>query len=156
MALPLVHIWSDGACSPNPGFGGWGVVLIAPEHGNHRTELSGSELNTTNNRMELTGAIRALEHLKKPSHVVLHTDSTYVKNAFTNHWLEKWQKNGWRTSNKTAVINEDLWREMLRLAEIHEIEWVWVPGHADNVENNRCDELAVAARVELAARTRGR
>ena len=105
--------------------------------------------------MELTGAIRALEHLKGPSHVILHTDSQYVKNAFTNGWLVKWQKNGWRTSSKTAVLNEDLWREMLRLAEIHEIEWVWVPGHADDAGNNRCDELAVAARVELAAQLRG-
>ncbi len=130
--------------------------MIAPEHGNHRKELSGAEAQTTNNRMELTGAIRALQELKRQSHVVLHTDSQYVKNAFTNRWLEKWQKNGWRTASKSAVLNEDLWRELLRQSELHEIDWVWVPGHANEVENNRCDELAVAARKQLAIELRSR
>jgi len=148
--LPLVHIWSDGACSPNPGFGGWGAVLIAPEHDNRRRELSGSEANTTNNRMELTGALMALRALKRPARVVVHTDSQYLRNAFEKRWLDGWQRNGWVTSSKQPVLNRDLWEELLELAKRHQIQWRWVRGHSTNVENNRCDELAVAARVELA------
>lgn len=149
---PLVHIYCDGACSPNPGIGGWGAVLIAPEHGNHRRELSGAEPNTTNNRMELMGAIMALRALKRPSRVVLHTDSQYLRNAFEKRWLASWQRNGWRTAQKQPVLNQDLWRELLELSAVHDIEWRWVRGHAGIAENERCDELAVAARMELAAK----
>lgn len=152
--LPLVHIWSDGACSPNPGFGGWGAVLIAPEHGNRRRELSGAEANTTNNRMELTGALMALRTLKRPARVVVHTDSQYLRNAFEKRWLQTWQRNGWLTSNKQPVLNRDLWEELLELNSRHQVQWRWVRGHSTDVENNRCDELAVAARVELAKATK--
>lgn len=148
--LPLVHIYSDGACSPNPGFGGWGAVLIAPDHGNARRELSGAEPNTTNNRMELMGAIMALRALKRPSLVVAHTDSLYLRNAFEKRWLVSWQRNGWVTSAKKPVLNRDLWEELLRHAATHRIEWKWVPGHSTVIENNRCDALAVAARLALA------
>ncbi|MCK9520638.1 MAG: ribonuclease HI, partial [Dehalococcoidia bacterium] len=147
---PLVHIYSDGACSPNPGTGGWGAVLIAPDHGK-RKELSGAEPNTTNNRMELMGAIMALRALKRPARVVLHTDSQYLRNAFEKRWLVGWQRNGWKTSQKQPVLNQDLWRELLELAKEHDIEWRWVPGHAGVAENERCDALAVAARLDLAA-----
>jgi len=150
MEKPLVHIYCDGACSPNPGWGGWGALLISPAHENYTRELSGGEPNSTNNRMELTGAIRALEALKEPCRVLLHPDSTYVRNAFFKGWLEKWQANGWRTAAKGAVQNVDLWMELVRLSKIHDIEWKWVKGHADNPEHNRCDALAVAARQALA------
>ncbi len=151
-AKPLVHIYCDGACSPNPGIGGWGAVLIAPEHGNYRRELSGAEPDTTNNRMELMGAIMALRALKRPSRVVVHTDSLYLRNAFEKRWLDAWQRNGWRTAQKQPVLNQDLWRELLELSAQHEIEWRWVRGHAGHEENERCDALAVAARLELAAK----
>ena len=149
MPKPLVHIWSDGSCAPNPGPGGWGAVLIAPEHDHRRKELSGAEPGTTNNRMEMLGAIRALEALKLPSRAVMHTDSQYLKNAFTNGWLVSWQKNGWKTSARKDVLNKDLWQRLLELASEHELEWKWVKGHAFDVENNRCDELANAARMAL-------
>lgn len=148
--FPLVNVYADGACSPNPGFGGWGAVLISPAHGDARRELSGAEANTTNNRMELTGALMALEALKQPCEVTIHTDSRYLHDAFAKGWLKNWQKNGWRTSAKQPVLNADLWEELLRLNSIHRLRWQWVPGHADNTENNRCDVLAVAARLELA------
>lgn len=150
MTLPIVNVYTDGACSPNPGFGGWGAVLISPAHSNTRRELSGAEANTTNNRMELTGALMALNALKQPCQVTVHTDSRYLHDAFTKGWLKNWQKNGWRTSQKQPVLNADLWEELLRLNSIHKVHWQWVPGHADNEENNRCDVLAVAARLELA------
>ena len=150
MAKPLVHIYCDGACSPNPGWGGWGALLIAPEHDGYARELSGGEPDSTNNRMELTGAIMALRALKRPCEVLLHTDSTYVKNAFTNGWLRNWQRNGWLTREKKPVANADLWNELLALAETHTVEWIWVRGHADNANHNRCDALAVAAREALA------
>lgn len=150
MDMPLVHIYSDGACSPNPGFGGWGAVLIAPEHGNARRELSGGEAATTNNRMELTAAIMALRALKRPSRVVLHTDSQYLKNAFERRWLTAWQRNGWKTAAKQPVLNQDLWQELLEHDGRHEITWRWVPGHAGVPENERCDALAVAARLAIA------
>lgn len=116
-----------------------------------RKELSGAQRETTNNRMELTGAIEALKALKKPCNVKLYTDSEYVKNAFTAGWIENWQRNGWRTAGRKAVKNEDLWRELLALAQKHHVSWHWVRGHASNPNNNRCDELAVAARLRLAA-----
>lgn len=149
MAMPLVHIYCDGACSPNPGWGGWGALLISPAHKVTR-ELSGAEANSTNNRMELTGAIMALKALKMPCEVVLHTDSEYVHNAFVKGWLAKWQKNGWQTSARKAVLNQDLWEELVALSNLHAIDWRWVKGHATNELHNRCDMLAVAAREALA------
>ena len=146
-----VTIYCDGACSPNPGVGGWGAVLISESHGARR-EISGAEANTTNNRMELTGAIQALAVLKHPCIVDLFTDSQYVQNAFTEGWIDKWMKNGWRNSGKKPVSNEDLWRRLVELSAVHHIRWHWVRGHADSNENNRADQLAVEARVHLASR----
>lgn len=134
-----VEIYTDGACSGNPGPGGWGAVLMAK---GRRKELSGAEPQTTNQRMELTAAIRALTALKHPCQVRLYSDSAYLINAFKQRWLDRWQRNGWRNSKGQDVENQDLWRELLRLANIHQIEWIKVKGHADNVENNRCDTLA--------------
>jgi ribonuclease HI len=147
--MPVVHVYCDGACSPNPGWGGWGALLISPAHEVTR-ELSGAEPNTTNNRMELIGAISALQALKTPCQVVLHTDSQYVRNAFAKGWIPKWQKNGWLTSARKPVLNQDLWQELVRLSGIHTVEWVWVKGHAFNELHNRCDALAVEAREALA------
>ncbi len=146
----MVHVYCDGACSPNPGWGGWAALLVSPSHADYTRELSGAEANTTNNRMELTGAIMALQALKQPCEVVLHTDSQYVHNAFTKGWLTKWAENGWQTAAKKAVLNVDLWTELSRLNEVHDVTWVWVRGHGTNVQHNRCDELAVLARLELA------
>lgn len=151
--MPLVHIYTDGGCSPNPGPGGWAAVLLAVEQGNKRRELSGAEPDTTNNRMELTAAIKALEALKKPCRIVLHTDSQYLRNAFTAGWLDNWQNNGWRTSGKKPVQNADLWQRLLELDSRHTITWEWVKGHADNDENNRCDELVQVARSGLTTRS---
>ena len=148
-AKPHVIIYTDGACDPNPGTGGWGAILVSPENG-ARKEFSGALPDTTNNRMELTAVIEALKALKVPCKVDLLTDSQYVKNAFTAGWLENWQRNGWRTAARKPVLNDDLWRELLVLTADHEITWKWVRGHASNPMNNRCDELAVAARVKLA------
>lgn len=149
MSRPLVHIYSDGSCSPNPGVGGWAAVLISPAHDHRRREICGAEADSTNNRMELTAAIRALQELKKPCKVTLHTDSRYLMDAFEKGWIARWQKNGWRTAGRKPVLNDDLWRQLIELAARHDISWVWVKGHADNVENNRCDELANAAREAL-------
>jgi ribonuclease HI len=146
---PLVHIYSDGACSPNPGWGGWGTLVIARNHGDVTREFSGAEANSTNNRMELTGAIMGLRALNRPCTVVMHTDSQYLHNAFVKKWLGSWQKNGWLTAARKPVVNQDLWRELIELAGIHDLEWKWVRGHADNELLNRCDALAVAARLEL-------
>ncbi len=137
-----VYIYTDGACSGNPGPGGWGAVLVWE---NKEKELWGYEADTTNNRMELTAAIRALQTLKFPCRVELYSDSAYLVNAFGKGWLEKWQANGWRTSGKKEVENQDLWQELLLLGQIHEIKWNKVKGHADNIYNNRCDQLAVEA-----------
>jgi ribonuclease HI len=152
MSLPLVHIYCDGACSPNPGLGGWGAILIAPDKRGYRKELSGAEPESTNNRMELTAALMALRALKMPCRVQVFTDSQYLRNAFEAKWLEKWQRNGWRTSDKKPVSNADLWRELLAATSTHEVSWHWVRGHGDDENNNRADALAVAARLELAAR----
>jgi ribonuclease HI len=152
MSRTKVVIYSDGACSPNPGLGGWGAVLIAPDHGAKRKELSGAERDTTNNRMELTGAIRGLEALSRPCDVTLFTDSQYLRNAFVQGWLAKWQRNGWQTSERRPVLNADLWRRLVELSGQHAIEWRWVAGHGTCEENNRADELAVLARERLAAK----
>ena len=149
MPKDLVIIYTDGACSPNPGTGGWGAVLISNQH-NLRTEISGSEVGSTNNRMEMTAAIKALEVLKKPCKVELYTDSSYVKNAFEKNWLRNWQNNGWKSTGKKAIANKDLWLQLLDLCQKHEVLWHWVKGHSGDVENDRCDVLAVKARKELA------
>lgn len=148
---PEVLLYSDGACSPNPGNGGWGVVLIATRHNGKRKELSGAAPDTTNNRMELTAALEGLKSLKRPTHVRIITDSQYLKNAFTAGWIKNWQRNGWRTASKQPVKNEDLWRGLIEVIDRHTVEWEWVRGHCETEENNRCDELAVTARLELAA-----
>lgn len=136
-------IYTDGACSPNPGPGGWGAVIL--EDGSVVSELSGAEPESTNNRMELTAAVKALESLDQSARIDLYTDSTYVKKGITE-WIFNWQKNNWRTASKTEVKNSDLWRQLLEQIGRHDIEWHWVKGHADNRWNNRADELAVAAR----------
>lgn len=137
-----VTIYTDGACSGNPGPGGWAALL---QYGGHEKVVSGGEPLTTNNRMELMAAIEALRALKQPCRVTLHTDSAYLHKAFTAGWIQKWQRNGWKTSSKKPVENQDLWRELLKLTERHQVEWVKVKGHADDERNNRVDGLAVAA-----------
>jgi ribonuclease HI len=134
----IVHIWTDGACSGNPGPGGWGAVL---RYGEVEKELSGGEIATTNNRMELMAAIQALEALKRASHVKLHTDSKYVMDGVTK-WIHGWKKNGWKTADKKPVKNEDLWKRLDAANARHTVEWKWVKGHSDDVMNNRADELA--------------
>jgi len=133
-----VTIHTDGACSGNPGPGGWGAVL---EYKGHEKEISGAEDQTTNNRMELMAAIRALETLKRPSKVRLVTDSTYVKNGVTQ-WIHGWKKNGWKTSAKKPVKNEDLWKRLDEARRRHDVTWDWIKGHAGHPENERADELA--------------
>jgi ribonuclease HI len=133
-----VEIWSDGACRGNPGPGGWGALL---RFNQQEKELWGGEADTTNNRMELMAAIRALEALKRPSHVKLYTDSIYVMKGITA-WIRDWKRRGWRTAEKKPVKNEDLWRELDALAARHRIEWHWVKGHAGHPENERADALA--------------
>lgn len=137
---PCVTIYTDGACSGNPGPGGWGVVLM---FGPHRKELSGYDAATTNNRMELLAAIRGLEALKQPCVVELYSDSAYLINAWEKGWLDGWQKRGWLTAQKKPVENQDLWKRLLELCAVHQVNWHKVKGHADNPWNNRCDELAV-------------
>lgn len=134
----LVEMFTDGACSGNPGAGGWGVLL---RYKGHEKTLCGGEASTTNNRMELMAAIKGLEALSKPARVRLTTDSQYVKNGLTQ-WLPNWKRRGWLTANKKPVKNKDLWKRLDRSAGIHEIEWVWVKGHSGHVENERVDRLA--------------
>ncbi|HEY3367554.1 MAG TPA: ribonuclease HI [Symbiobacteriaceae bacterium] len=134
-----VTVYTDGACSGNPGPGGWGAILM---YGEHKKELSGYEPQTTNNRMEIMAAIAALQALKTPCRVKLYSDSAYVINAFRQGWLNNWQRNGWRNAKKDPVENQDLWRELLQAQALHQMEWLKVKGHADNPYNNRCDELA--------------
>ncbi|MBC8105475.1 MAG: ribonuclease HI [Anaerolineae bacterium] len=155
MNLPRVLIYSDGACSPNPGIGGWGAILISQPH-DVKKEISGAEPESTNNRMELTAAMMALRTLKKPCEVTLVTDSEYLKNPFDKGWLEKWTTNGWRTSSRKPVLNTDLWQELLALTmDKHHVTWKWVRGHADDAQNNRCDFLAKRARQQLAKQLAG-
>ncbi len=139
-------IYTDGACSGNPGPGGWAAVLF---YKTQRKELSGGEKETTNNRMELMAAIAALELLLEPCEVELYSDSAYLVNAFLKSWLANWQRNGWLTSKKQPVENQDLWQRLLRQAERHQISWHKVKGHADSAENNRCDQLAREAILKL-------
>jgi len=137
--MKQITIYTDGACSGNPGPGGWGAVLLFNQF---RKEMSGYQEQTTNNRMELTAAIEALNALKEPCEVKLYSDSAYLVNAFQQKWLDNWQKRNWVKSDKKPVENQDLWKELLRLTGIHAVTWIKVKGHADNPYNNRCDALA--------------
>jgi ribonuclease HI len=140
--LPEVIAYTDGCCLGNPGPGGYGVVLMS---GGNRKEVSGGFRHTTNNRMEILAAIMALEVLKEPCRVKLHSDSQYVIKAMTEGWAEKWKSRGWRTASNAAAANPDLWERMLRARIRHRVEWKWVKGHSGVVENERCDQLANAA-----------
>ena len=135
---PKVVIYTDGACSGNPGPGGWGAILMA---GGHRKEICGGEANSTNNRMELLAAISALEALKRPSDVVLYTDSNYLRDGITK-WIFGWKRNGWKTADKKPVKNAELWQRLDEARRRHAIDWHWVKGHAGHPENERADELA--------------
>jgi ribonuclease HI len=137
-----VTIYTDGACLGNPGPGGYGVVLL---YGDHRRELSGGYRRTTNNRMELTAAIKGLAALKKPCEVELLSDSEYLVNAVEKGWARRWRANGWYRSNKQMAENRDLWEELLRLCERHRVRFKWIKGHAGHAENERCDQLAFEA-----------
>ena len=141
--MKQVTIYTDGACSGNPGPGGWGAVL---QYNGREKELSGGEAQTTNNRMELSGVIAALEALKEPCAVDLYSDSKYVVDALTKGWAISWRKKGWIKSDKKPALNPDLWEKLLKLTEKHTVACHWVKGHADNKYNNRCDELAVMER----------
>ena len=136
--MSQIEIFTDGACTGNPGPGGWAAILRT---GAHEKELSGGERATTNNRMELTAAIRAFEALKQPSAAVIHTDSRYVMDGATK-WMKNWKKNGWKTADKKPVKNDELWRALEEAAAPHAVSWRWVAGHAGHAENERCDALA--------------
>ena len=142
-ASGTVEIWTDGGCKPNPGPGGWAAIL---RYGETERELSGADPDTTNNRMELTAAINALEALKRPCRVVLHTDSEYVRNGVTR-WVTGWVRNNWRNAAKDPVANMELWQRLLAAAKPHTVEWKWVRGHAGDAMNERADKLATAARM---------
>ncbi len=144
-----VELYADGACSGNPGPGGWGTILRCREQ-NLIKRMSGAEKNTTNNRMELTAVIEGLKALKVPCRVVITTDSRYVVDAFEKGWLRNWQKNGWRTASKQPVKNEDLWRALMDAMAPHQVRWQWIRGHAGHPENEMADQLAVAARLKIA------
>ena len=133
-----VDIYTDGACKGNPGAGGWGALL---EHGGRARELYGGEAQTTNNRMELTAVIRALEALRTPCRARVHTDSQYVQQGISS-WIHDWKRRGWRTADRKPVKNQDLWRRLDELAQQHDVEWIWVRGHAGHAGNERADELA--------------
>ncbi len=137
----VVDIYTDGACSGNPGPGGWGVVL---RYKGTDRELAGGEADTTNNRMELMAAIQGLEALTRPMKVRLHTDSTYVRDGI-DQWIHKWKTNGWKTAARKPVKNVDLWQRLEAAAAAHQVEWLWIKGHAGHPENERCDELARGA-----------
>ena len=139
---PQVSIYTDGACLGNPGPGGWAAILI---YNQHRKEFSGGFAQTTNNRMELMAIIQGLKSLKKTCNVHIYTDSRYIHDALNKGWLNGWQKNGWRTADKKPVKNQDLWREILSLINIHKVKFNWIPGHAGQKENERCDQLAKKA-----------
>lgn len=146
--LPQVDMFSDGACSGNPGPGGWGTILRFQDGAGevHEKELSGGEAHTTNNRMELTGVIKGLQALKLPCSVTLTTDSKYVVDSITKGWVYGWKKHGWIKSDKKPALNVDLWEILLPLLQKHQVTFVWVKGHAGHPENERCDTLAVQQR----------
>lgn len=139
--MKFVELFTDGACSGNPGKGGWGAIL---RFNGHEKELCGGEMETTNNRMELTAVIRGLEALKEPCQVRLTSDSKYVIDAVSKGWVYSWKKNGWRKADKKPALNVDLWEMLLPLLEMHTVEFVWVKGHQGHPENERCDKMAVA------------
>ena len=139
--MKTVTLYTDGACSGNPGPGGWGAIL---EFMGHEKEMSGGEASTTNNRMELTAVIKGLRALKEPCIVELYTDSKYVIDGLQKGWAESWRKKGWIKSDKKPALNPDLWGELLELTAKHQLRYHWVKGHAENEKNNRCDELAVS------------
>ena len=144
--LKPVEIYTDGACSGNPGPGGWAAILF---YRGHEKSISGFEAETTNNRMELIAALRALECLKEPCDIKLYSDSAYLVGAFQKNWVERWEKNGWRLSdNKNETKNADLWQALVSYSKIHKIRFVKVAGHTDNINNNRCDKLATSAIAE--------
>ncbi len=142
--MKKVQLITDGACLGNPGRGGWAYIL---RYGGHTREMSGSEPQTTNNRMELTAAIRGLSAIKETCEVEVITDSEYVKNGITK-WIHGWKRNGWKNSSKKPVVNQDLWTELDRLVSTHQTQWTWTKGHANHDDNNRCDELATQAARE--------
>ena len=143
--MKVVEIYTDGACSGNPGPGGWGAIL---RHNGHEKELYGGEPDTTNNRIELMAAIEALNALKRPCKVHLHTDSRYVKDGITQ-WIHNWTRNGWRTAGKKPVKNEELWRALDEALGHHDVEWIWVKGHSGHDKNERADELARRGAAEI-------
>jgi len=151
MSEPRVTIYTDGACSGNPGPGGWGAILSA---GNHHKELMGGEAHTTNNQMELMAAISALEALKKPCTVDLHTDSEYLRNGITK-WIHGWKRNGWRTADKKPVKNSVLWQRLDTALAAHRVQWHWVKGHAGHAMNERADELAREGLIAARAGAKG-
>ena len=151
-ATEIVEIFTDGACSGNPGPGGWGALL---RMGGHEREIFGGEADTTNNRMELTAVIRALEALKRPVHARVHTDSRYVQKGISE-WIHAWKQRGWRTAGRQPVKNAELWRELDELASRHRIEWRWVKGHAGHAENERADALARRGIETLKTKFQGR
>ena len=136
-----IILYTDGSCSKNPGPGGWGAIL---QYKQHKLELSGGAVSTTNNQMELTGVIEGLKALNEPCKVELYTDSQYIVNAINKGWLRNWQKNGWKKADKSPVLNKELWLEIIGLFNKHDVTVHWVKGHAENEYNNRCDQLAVA------------
>ena len=149
ISMKKVTLYTDGACSGNPGIGGWGVVLL---YGEHTRKLSGSEAETTNNRMELTAVIEGLKKLKYPCDVDVYSDSAYTVNGFLEGWVYAWEKSGWKKADRKPVLNDDLWRELLRLTRVHGVTFHKVKGHADNELNNTCDELARKAIEDLRER----
>ena len=136
-----ITLYTDGSCSKNPGPGGWGAIL---RYKSYEIELSGGSTETTNNKMELTGAIEGLKALKEPCIVSLYTDSRYLCDDVNKGWLKNWVRNGWKKSDKSPVLNSELWKELIALTEKHKVTFIWVKGHADNEYNNRCDKMAVA------------
>ena len=139
--LKKIEMFTDGACSGNPGPGGYGVII---RYNNIEKELKGGAKNTTNNRMELTAVIEGLKALNKPCEVILQTDSKYVVDSITKGWVYNWKKNNWVKSDKKKALNIDLWEELLKLLEIHKVEFNWIKGHNGHIENERCDRLAVS------------
>ncbi len=150
MPDPRKHVtaYTDGSCETRSGDGGWAYLLV---YNGARKQASGYEAGTTNNRMELTAAVRALEALRQPCQVTLVTDSQYLKKAFTDGWLDAWQRNGWRTASRAAVKNQDLWRSLLDLTARHQVSWSWTRGHAGHAENEEVDRLALQARKQRRA-----
>ena len=140
--MNIIEIHTDGSCLGNPGPGGWAAVL---RFGEHRKELSGGFARTTNNRMEIIAVLEGLRALSRPCRVTMHTDSQYVAKAIKDRWLKNWQSNGWKTAAKKAVKNQDLWMELAKLLQTHQVDFRWLKGHAGNPENERCDELARTA-----------